>query len=156
VKQGSLYLKNIIYLTLNTESIVSFHQHINNGNKQQKKHRYELKAALTNDFFFCGSITILSPRLPHSWAFEILDIPHSIVLLWTRDWSTTVTCTWHHTTYTRDKTSTPSAGFEPAIPANKLPQTYALDRAATRIAFLRAIVIVSYFWFSYFCIFKYF
>jgi hypothetical protein len=27
----------------------------------------------------------------------------------------------------------PSAGFEPAIPATKLPQTYALDRAATGI-----------------------
>jgi hypothetical protein len=26
-----------------------------------------------------------------------------------------------------------SAGFEPAIPANKLPQTYALGRAATGI-----------------------
>jgi hypothetical protein len=27
----------------------------------------------------------------------------------------------------------PSAGFEPAIPATKLPQTYALDRAVTGI-----------------------
>jgi hypothetical protein len=27
----------------------------------------------------------------------------------------------------------PSAGFEPAIPAAKRPQTYALDRAATGI-----------------------
>jgi hypothetical protein len=27
----------------------------------------------------------------------------------------------------------PSAGFEPAIPATKRPQTYALDRAATGI-----------------------
>jgi hypothetical protein len=27
----------------------------------------------------------------------------------------------------------PSAGFEPAIPANKWPQNYALDRAVTRI-----------------------
>jgi hypothetical protein len=30
----------------------------------------------------------------------------------------------------------PSVGFEPAIPANKRPQTYALDRAATRIGFI--------------------
>jgi hypothetical protein len=27
----------------------------------------------------------------------------------------------------------PSAGFEPAIPATKQPQTYALDRAGTEI-----------------------
>jgi hypothetical protein len=29
------------------------------------------------------------------------------------------------------QTSMPRAGFEPAIPATKRPQTYALDRAAT-------------------------
>jgi hypothetical protein len=34
---------------------------------------------------------------------------------------------------TRDKTSMPSAGFEPAIPATKWPQT-ALNRAATSIS----------------------
>jgi hypothetical protein len=51
VKQGSLYLKNAIYLTLNTESIVNVHHHKNNGNKQEKKHIYELKAALTTDYF---------------------------------------------------------------------------------------------------------
>jgi hypothetical protein len=28
----------------------------------------------------------------------------------------------------------PRAGFEPAIPATKLPQTYVLDRAATGIS----------------------
>jgi hypothetical protein len=27
----------------------------------------------------------------------------------------------------------PSAGFEPATPATKRPQTYALDRAATEV-----------------------
>ena len=27
----------------------------------------------------------------------------------------------------------PAAGFEPAIPASERPQTYTLDRAATRI-----------------------
>jgi hypothetical protein len=30
----------------------------------------------------------------------------------------------------------PLAGFEPAIPANKRPQTYALDRAATEIGMI--------------------
>jgi hypothetical protein len=29
----------------------------------------------------------------------------------------------------------PSAGFEPAIPATKRPQTYALDRASTSVYF---------------------
>jgi hypothetical protein len=29
----------------------------------------------------------------------------------------------------------PRAGFEPATPATKLPQTYALDRAATGVLF---------------------
>jgi hypothetical protein len=31
------------------------------------------------------------------------------------------------------QTSTPPAGFEPAIPASKRPQTQALDRATTGI-----------------------
>jgi hypothetical protein len=30
----------------------------------------------------------------------------------------------------------PSAGFEPATPATKRPQTYALDRAATDVGYL--------------------
>jgi len=34
--------------------------------------------------------------------------------------------------------SMPSAGFEPAIPASELPQTHALDRAATGIG--RAVI----------------
>jgi hypothetical protein len=33
------------------------------------------------------------------------------------------------------QTSTPRAGFEPAITATKRPQTYALDRAATGIGY---------------------
>jgi len=40
------------------------------------------------------------------------------------------TSTWQHTTFTR-KTTIPSVGFEPAIPASGRPQTHALDRAAT-------------------------
>ena len=39
----------------------------------------------------------------------------------------------HHTTHTTDDTSMPSAGFEPAIAAIKLPQTYALDDTTTGI-----------------------
>jgi hypothetical protein len=41
----------------------------------------------------------------------------------------------------------PSAGFEPAIPAIKRPQTYALDRAATGIgqcmAYLMTIITME-------------
>ena len=40
-----------------------------------------------------------------------------------------------HNTHTR-RTSMPSAGFEPAIPAIEQPQTYALDGTATEIGFL--------------------
>jgi hypothetical protein len=35
----------------------------------------------------------------------------------------------------------PSVGFEPAIPATKRPQTYALDRAATGIGSFQNTVI---------------
>jgi hypothetical protein len=35
--------------------------------------------------------------------------------------------------FSGDNTLMPSAGFEPAIPATKRPQTYALDSAATGI-----------------------
>jgi hypothetical protein len=36
----------------------------------------------------------------------------------------------------------PLAGFEPAIPATKRPQTYTLDRAATGIGFERIVTII--------------
>jgi hypothetical protein len=42
----------------------------------------------------------------------------------------------------------PSAGFEPAIPAIKLLQTYVLDRKATRIGmlglYISVIIIINY------------
>jgi hypothetical protein len=41
------------------------------------------------------------------------------------------------TTYKHKRqTSMPRVGFEPAIPATKQPQTYALDRAATGIGYV--------------------
>jgi hypothetical protein len=43
----------------------------------------------------------------------------------------TETSTWQHTTLTTDKHPCPAVGFEPTISAGELPQTYALDRAAT-------------------------
>jgi hypothetical protein len=43
----------------------------------------------------------------------------------------------------------PPAGFEPAIPASKRPQTYALDCAATSIGKIKVYIIIS-------CCFKWF
>jgi hypothetical protein len=53
-------------------------------------------------------------------------------LLWTSDQpvAETSTCTGQHNI----QTSMPRVGFEPATPATKQPQTYALDRAATGIS----------------------
>ena len=62
-----------------------------------------------------------------------LDTLPSVGLLWTSD--KLVAETTHlttHNTHNR-QTSIPLVGFEPAIAANELPQTHALDRAATGI-----------------------
>jgi hypothetical protein len=62
------------------------------------------------------------------------DTPHSVQLLCTGDQPDAETPTWQHTTLTTEReTSTPAAGFEPAIPASKRLHTHALDRAATGI-----------------------
>jgi len=62
----------------------------------------------------------------------ITDTPRSVGLLWTSDQSdgrdlylTT------HSTHQRQTTMS-AVEFEPTIPASEWPQTYALDRAATR------------------------
>jgi hypothetical protein len=59
------------------------------------------------------------------------DTPHSGGLLWTRDHPIAEIYLITHNTHNR-QTSMPSAGFEPTIPASGQPQTYVLDRAATR------------------------
>jgi hypothetical protein len=61
------------------------------------------------------------------------DTPHSVGLLWTNDQPDAKTSLWQHTSLTKTQTSTPSAGFEPIIPANDRAQTHALDRAAPGI-----------------------
>jgi hypothetical protein len=58
--------------------------------------------------------------------------PQWVGLLWIRDRPVTETSTWQHKHCTR-KTSMSPVGFEPMIPTNARPQTYALDRAATGI-----------------------
>jgi hypothetical protein len=60
---------------------------------------------------------------------HFLDIPHSVGLLCTSDQPVAETSTWQHTTLT----SMPPVRFEPAIPVSEMPQTHALDRAATGI-----------------------
>jgi len=60
---------------------------------------------------------------------------HSEVLLSTCVRVVAETATWQHTTFTTE-TSMPLAGFEPTIPASKLPQTHVLDRATTGTALI--------------------
>ena len=47
---------------------------------------------------------------------------------------------FHTSPYTTNTTQTsmPPEGFEPTIPASKLPQTHALGRAATGIGWIRS------------------
>jgi hypothetical protein len=59
------------------------------------------------------------------------DTPHSVGILWTNDEPDAETSTWQHQALTRDIYA--PAGFEPAVPASKRPQTHALDSAAAGI-----------------------
>jgi hypothetical protein len=61
-----------------------------------------------------------------------LSDTHLVRLFCTRDRPVAETSTWEHTTFRRETHSFPPAGFEPAVPANERPQTY----AATGIASL--------------------
>jgi hypothetical protein len=60
------------------------------------------------------------------------DTPHSIGHLWTSTKPDAETWQQAH----KRKTSMPPAGFEPTVPASELPQTHALERAATGIGSL--------------------
>jgi hypothetical protein len=59
----------------------------------------------------------------------------TVGLLWTSDQpvAETSTYTGQHNIDNKRQASIPREGFEPATPASKRPQTYALGRAATRI-----------------------
>jgi len=85
-------------------------------------------------FFFCGATALPKPRLPHCWCFEITHrhttlgrIPLNEGSARRRD--------LYQTTHNIHKTQTPMlpVWFEPAIPANERPQTYALDHTASGI-----------------------
>jgi hypothetical protein len=73
-------------------------------------------------------VLIIESSLSHS------DTPHSVGLLWTDDQPDAKTSTSQHTTLRQ--TSMLPARFEPTIPASERPQTHALDRAITKIAFV--------------------
>jgi len=60
------------------------------------------------------------------------DTPHSVGHLWTSDQSSAQTCTWQHTTLTRDIHA--PAGFETATLASERSQPHALHRATTGMA----------------------
>jgi hypothetical protein len=84
---------------------------------------------------------------------------HSVGFSWTRDWPVAIHLTKWHTHIRWDspgrgiglsqrsvpaqhnirtqQTSTPPAGFEPAVPASERPQTFAFDRLATGIRIFR-------------------
>jgi len=66
----------------------------------------------SNDFcFFCGVSTRFRDTvfLYGASRWHSLDIPHSGEHLWTSDQTDAKTCTWQHTTLTRDKHPWPSA-----------------------------------------------
>jgi hypothetical protein len=81
-----------------------------------------------------GSTAPSRPGPPHCWGFEITvrhtTLGRTSLDEWSaRRWNLYLTT---HNTHKRETSMLP-AGFEPAIPASELPQTHALDRAATGI-----------------------
>jgi hypothetical protein len=66
---------------------------------------------------------------------SLILLRHTIGLLWMSDQHATKASTYTDNITHKHKRqmSMPSAGFEPAIPAIKRPQTYALDHADTGI-----------------------
>ena len=59
---------------------------------------------------------------------------HSVLLPWTSDRPVAEVCTCITQIKHKRQTAESSVGFEHAIPAIEMPQTYALDRAATGIS----------------------
>jgi hypothetical protein len=97
-----------------------------------------VQPACTPHYFFRGRTAPSEPGSPHCRGFttKLRHTPHSVGLLWTKYQPDAETSTWQHTTLTKDKTSMPPAGFEPAIRASERPQTYVLECAATEVGFL--------------------
>ena len=77
-------------------------------------------------------IVYLPPTTKQPLVGQGLPTPHPVGLLWASDQQDADLTTYN--TYKR-QTSTPSAGFEPAIPTSEWSQTQALDLTATGIGF---------------------
>jgi hypothetical protein len=82
------------------------------------------------------------PNLEHKARFGgsviTYTVRHTVGLLWTSDQPVAEASTY--TGQHKRQTSMSRAGFEPAIPATKRPQTYALDRAVTGIGLFNYIL----------------
>jgi hypothetical protein len=77
------------------------------------------------------------------WGFLITHrIRHTVGLLWTSDQTRRRGLYLHRTYKHKRQTSMPLAGFEPAIPATKRPQTDVLDRAATEVGKLFTVYYI--------------
>jgi hypothetical protein len=86
------------------------------------------KCKITCLVLSCRATALTWPKLPHCWDFEItqlytLTYVHSLERLLTRDQSVAVTCTWPHSTLTRDRHPYPKRDWNPAIPVGDRPQT---------------------------------
>ena len=86
-------------------------------------------------FFSNGATAPSGPGPPHYRGFTITHVRHTTLGRTPLDvWSARrrhLYLTTHNSH--KRQTSMPTAGFEPAIPASKRPQTHVLDRAATGI-----------------------
>ena len=88
-----------------------------------------------------GTTATSEPGPSHCWVFKI-TLRHTTLGKTPLDEGSVrrETSNWKHTTLTRQRSMSP-VGFEPVTPARELPQTQALDRAAT--AFGKDIVSTS-------------
>jgi hypothetical protein len=90
-------------------------------------------------YFVCvhGSTAHSGPKPPHYRGFEIILRHTTLGRTPLYEWSARrrdLYLTTHNTH--KKQTSTPLTGFEPAITADELPQTHALDRAAAGFGIL--------------------
>ena len=67
---------------------------------------------------------------PVSYSHTLLDTPHSVGLIWTRDQPEAKTSLKKQ--HSQETNVLRPEGFEPAIPASQRPQTHALDSATTK------------------------
>lgn len=96
---------------------------------------------ILQSFFLWGATAHLEPRPSHSWGFYSrhahttphTQTAHPVWLLWISDQLVAQAATCQHTTNTGDGQPCLQRYSNPAIPAIKRPQTYALDSTAIGI-----------------------